>query len=169
MKKILLFIMIIALGIGLQAQERTVNSSKTTMKTDVTYRLYNGVTADTLIITNQDTIDYVFNNYNRNAIEKISIGMQLDTLAGNDSISYSLIGYNNIDDDGLVVGSGTSIATGEFLVNELDEHIEISDYVSGVTDDTSFRHYVLRLIQNDNASYDGGASIDWIKFKLYLK
>jgi len=151
------------IAIGLQAQERTVNSSKTTMKTGVTYVEYTGVSADTLKVTNQDTIDYVFNNYNHKAIEKIAIGIQLDSIAGNDSIYYSLIGYDNIG------GSGTSIATGGILVNQLNELVEISDYVASVSDETSFRYYILRLIQDGNASYDGGASIDWIKFKLYLK
>ena len=54
-------------------KERTVNSSKTTMKTGHTYIEYNAVAADTLMATNQDTIDFVFNNYNHEAVEKISI------------------------------------------------------------------------------------------------
>jgi hypothetical protein len=163
MKNILLVFIMLVFAVTLQAQERTVNSSQTTMETGRTYIEYNAIAADTLVTVNQDTIDYVFNNYNHGATEKISIALQLDSIAGNDSIYYALTGYNYIG------GTGTSIASSGILVNELNDFFEISDYVASVTDDTSFRHYVLRLIQDDNALYDGGASLDFIYFKIHLK
>lgn len=158
------------IAIGLQAQERTVNSSKTTLKTGKTYLKYVGVAADTLVETNQDSILYVFNNYNHEAIEKIAFVASFDSIAGNDSLYYTLTGYNDL------LGTGTTITSGGILVNQLAEIVDIGQYYSTVSDtasgtpmDLSFRHYGLLIIQDDNNDYDGGASLNWISQKLHLK
>lgn len=166
MKTYSTIIILVLFAVVAMAQERTVNSSKTTFKPDVTYLEYTGVAADTLKETNQDTIDFIFTNQNHDAIEKMVFVCSFDTLAGNDSIYYTLEGFNDL------ALSGTSIATGGILVNELNEEVAISKwYWTNATTfvDLNFRFYKLRIIQDDNNDYDGGASLNWIKSKLSLK
>lgn len=166
MKKLIILLAIVLMSFVTLAQERTVNSSKTTFKPDVTYIEYLGVAADSLKETSQDTIDFWFTNQNHKAVEKLVFTLQLDTLAGNDSIYYSLFGYN---DTGT---TGTSITTGGLLVNASNDLFDIVKwYWTNATTyvDLSYRFYRLRFIQASNNSYDGGAKFDFIKAKLFLK
>lgn len=145
------------------AQERTVSA---TLTAGATYKAFPITAADTLKETNQDTIDYWLTNMNREAVEKITFTMSIDTIAGNDSIYYSLYGFNNDDN------TGTSIATGGILVNQLNEIVDISKwYWTDATTlvDLSYRFYRLRFIQDGNNDYDGGAKFDYLISKLYLK
>jgi hypothetical protein len=145
------------------AQERTV---PITFKTDVSYIYHKGAAADTLKKTNQDTIDFLFTNQNHGAIEKLVFTMSIDTLAGNDSIYYTLSGLNNSD------GAATTIASGGILVNQSNEIVDISKWYW--TNDTTYvdlnyRFYRLRFIQDGNNDYDGGAKFDYLIGKLYFK
>lgn len=170
MKKVFALLIICLVAFVAVGQERTVNSSKTTLKTGYSYLQYDAVAADTLVETNQDTIDFVFNNQNHEAIEKVVYVCDMDSTAGADSVYYSLTGYNDLG------GTGTLLTSGGALINEIGEIVEISKYysvagdtVSGSPMDLSFRHYVLRFIQDDNNSYDGGASFNSITEKLFFK
>lgn len=146
-------------------QERTVYNGKTQLNTGTTYISYTGVAADTLIETNQDTIDYVFTNTNHNAIEKVSFAIVADTLAGNDSVYYTLSGLNYYP-----TGNETSIVTGGLLFNATNDIGEVLKMRNDSTNyDISFRYYKLRLIQAANNSYDGGIEINKIIVKLYYK
>lgn len=167
MKKYLSLIVLVLVAFVVMAQERVVNSSRTTFGTGVSYLNYTAVAADTLKETNQDTIDFIFNNQNHEAIEKIVFNMSLDSLAGNDSIYYVLSGFND-----LYTGTNTTIASGGILVNQSNELIQISKwfYTNDTTYvDLSFRGYKLRFIQDGNNDYDGGAKFDYIRAKLYFK
>ena len=73
MKKYFILITFILVAVFAMAQERTVNSSKTTLQNGITYIKYQGVAADTLKEKNQDTIDFIFNNYNHFEVSKISV------------------------------------------------------------------------------------------------
>ena len=160
MKKYFILISFILVACFAMAQERTVNSSKTTLENGTTYIKYQGVAADTLKETNQDTIDYVFNNYNHFEVSKISVLIEADSIAGNDSVYYSLTGYEFPDSP-----SGTYLASGGILINQKGELKPIVIE----SDSISFRKYVLRLIQDDNNDYDGGAEVQNIFWKLFLK
>lgn len=163
MKNLVIFLVLAFVAFASTAQKRTV---PITFKTDVSYRYYSGNPADTLKETNQDTIDFIFTNQNHGAIEKLVFTMSIDTIAGNDSIYYTLSGLNNSD------GATTTIASGGILVNQSNEIVDISKWYW--TNDTtyvdlSYRFYRLRFIQDDNNDYDGGAKFDYIIGKLYFK
>jgi hypothetical protein len=160
MKKLITLLLIFVALIS-YSQERIVNNSKTTFENGITYLGYVGVAADTLKETNQDTIDFVFNNYNHYAVEKISLLIEADSLAGNDSIYYKLTGY-----EFPLSATGTLLASGGGLINTTGELIPI---VVEDSDSISFRKYVLRLTQDSNNDYDGGAIIKSIFNKLFLK
>ena len=83
MKKCFALLTIVLFAVVAMAQERTVNIP---MKTGVFY-IQHASPADTLIETNQDTIDFVFENQNREAIEKLIFSASIDTIAGNASLS----------------------------------------------------------------------------------
>jgi hypothetical protein len=161
MKKLITLVLLIFVALISYSQERTVNNSKTTFENGITYLGYVGVAADTLKETNQDTIDFVFNNYNHYAVEKISLLIKADSLAGNDSIYYKLTGY-----EFPLSATGTLLASGGALINTTGELIPI---VIEESDSISFRKYVLRLTQDSNNDYDGGAIIKSIFNKLFLK
>ena len=166
MKNLFLTITVIfAFYVGINAQERTVFNGKTQLNTGTTYITYTGIAADTLIETNQDTIDYVFTNTNHYAIEKVSFSIIADTLAGNDSVYYTLTGLNYYP-----AGNETNIVSGGLLFNASNDIGEISKVWNDSTNyDISFRYYKLRVIQAANNSYDGGIKLNKIIAKLYYK
>jgi len=162
MKKLIGLLILAFVAFVSIAQERTV---QVTFKPDVSY-MYHSSVLDTLKETTKDTIDYIFTNQNHVAVEKLVFTMSIDSLAGNDSIYYSLSGLNNSD------GTATSLATGGILVNQKNEIIDISKwYWTNATTfvDLNYRFYRLRFIQASNNSYDGGAKFDYLIGKLYLK
>lgn len=165
MKNLFLTItVIIALFNVVTGQERTVFNSKTQLNTGTTYITYTGIAADTLIETNQDTIDYVFTNANHNAIEKVSFTIIADTLAGNDSVYYTLTGLNYYP-----AGNETNIVSGGLLFNASNDIGEAVKWNDSTNYDISFRYYKLRVIQAANNSYDGGIKLNKIIAKLYYK
>jgi len=162
MKKYLILSIMVLFAFVAIAQERTV---PITFKTDVSYVSHSSST-DTLKEVNQDTIDFIFTNQNHGAIEKMVFSMSLDTLAGNDSIFYTLSGLNNSD------GTATTIATAGLLINKSNQIIDISKWywTNATTDvDLNYRFYRLRFIQSANNTYDGGAKFDYLIGKLYFK
>lgn len=162
MKQFVTLLLLVMVAMISAAQERTV---PLTFGTGITY-VYHSSVADTLKETTKDTIDYFFTNQNHEAIEKLAFTMSIDSLAGNDSIFYSLSGFNNS------VGTATVLASGGILVNQQNEIIDISKwYWTNATTfvDLNFRFYRLRFIQASNNSYDGGAKFDYLIGKLYLK
>ena len=164
MKKYLFCILTLFLAVVAIAQERTVTTDFGKGDNYVYHASTTG--ADTLVVTNQDTIDFVFTNKNAGAIERLSFTASVDTIAGSDSIYYYLYGYDNLD------GSVTEITTGGLCVTKSDQIIEISKwfYTNDTTwIDLNYAHYRLRFIQDDNASYDGGANFDYLTGRLTFK
>jgi hypothetical protein len=162
MKKLFIILTLAFVAFASVAKERSVS---VTFKTDVSY-VYHYSAADTLKETNQDTIDFIFTNQNHGAVEKLSFTMSLDSLAGNDSIYYSLSGLNNSD------GTATSLAAGGILVDQSNKIVDISKWYwtnDSTYVDLSFRFYRLRFIQAANNSYDGGAKFDYLIGKLFFK
>ena len=166
MKNLFLTITVIfALLNVVTGQERTVFNGKTQLNTGTTYISYTGIAADTLTETNQDTIDFVFTNTNHYAIEKVSFSIIADTLAGNDSVYYTLTGLNYYP-----AGNETNIVSGGLLFNASNDIGEVLKVWNDSTNyDISFRYYKFRLIQSANNSYDGGIEINKIIAKLYYK
>ena len=171
MKKFVNTFIIVLLAVVAMAQERTVTKY---LGSDTRWD-YNGTAADTLKETNQDTIDFRVEYRGMEAIEKFDIFMQLDTLAGNDSIYVSVLGYKDLSGAATTLVSSTGV-----LINELNEVKELTLYQTVSADtvssaiihtpvDLSYRYYILRCIQDSNNDYDGGAKFDYVRFKFYKK
>jgi hypothetical protein len=74
------------------------------------------------------------------------------------------------------------IASTGVLLNASNEITELTLYQTETTDtsatgaitkitplDLSFQHYILRVTQDGNDDYDGGAKFDYVRMKLYQK
>ena len=171
MKRFISIFLLMFFAVAAMAQERRV----TKYIGDDTRWDYIGTAADTLIETNQDTIDFRVEYRGQEAVEKVDVYFQLDTLAGNDSIYVYLYGYKDVLGDTTTLISRTGA-----LIDGLNVAKEISVYQTISADtvesaiihtpvDLSFRYYLIRCIQDDNNSYDGGAKFDYLRFKLYKK
>jgi len=172
MKKLIIFIGLVLFAFVAMAQERTVSI---TLANGQTRWDYTGTARDTLKEKNQDTIDFRMAYKSPEAIEKIDIFFQADTLAGNDSIYVSLLGKKE-----LTGAATTLIASTGVLLNASNEINELTLYQTVSSDtvgsaiiatpvDISYQYYILRMIQDDNNDYDGGAKIDYVRMKLYQK
>lgn len=160
MKKLLSFLIVILFAVVAIAQERTVDIPiKTGLNKWGTYITYDGVAADTLKATNQDTIDYRFQYQGAEFVKKIAFKVGLDTIAGADTLTISLLGYDFLDDgtaDATIAAATTNLASGTDVI--------ISDDYSGGADEFSFRYYVVRLIRTGTGD---GIKVDDLEFKLY--
>jgi len=174
MKKLLVIFSMVLFAVVAMAQERTVTKQLANVETRWDYTPKT-ISADTLRKTNQDTIDYRMEYRSPVAIEKIDLFFQADTVAGNDSLYVSLIGMKE-----LTGAATTLIAPSGVLLNALNEITELSVYQTISSDtvgsaivatplDLSYRYYILRIIQDGNNDYDGGANIDYVRMKLYQK
>ena len=174
MKKLIIFIGLVLFAFVAMAQERTVSLI---LNNGQTRWDYTGTARDTLKENNQDTIDFRMAYKSPKAIEKIDIFFQADTLAGNDSIYVSLLGKKE-----LTGAATTLIASTGVLLNASNEINELTLYQTETTDtsatgavtkitplDLSYQYYILRMIQDGNNEYDGGAKIDYVRMKLYQK
>jgi hypothetical protein len=162
MKKLIALLFLFALSATMMAQERTVNVDIKSGFTWGTYVEYTGVAADTLKETNQDSISYQFLYRLNEAIDKIAFTIVADTLAGNDSIYYTLNGYND------PLGAATAIKTAGALFNSIGDILEISVTDTDSTD-ISYRIYELLMVQDGNNDYDGGAEVQNINLKIHIK
>ncbi len=172
MKKYLILLGLIFVAFISYSQERTV---KKALGLNETRWNYTGTAADTLKENNQDTIDFRLTYKSPVAVEKIDIFIQADSIAGKDSIYVSLLGKKE------PTGAATTlIASTGMLINQLNEIKELTVYQTVSSDtvggaiiatplDLSFQEYILRVIQDGNDDYDGGAKIDYMRFKLYQK
>lgn len=172
MKKYLILLGLIFVAFISYSQERTVIKA---LGLNETRWNYTGTAADTLKETNQDTIDFSLTYKSPVAIEKIDVFFQADTLAGNDSVYVSLLGKKEL------TGTATTlIASTGVLFNASNEINELTLYQTVSSDtvgsaiiatpvDLSYQYYILRMIQDGNDDYDGGAKIDYVRFKLYQK
>ncbi len=174
MKKLIIFIGLVLFAFVAMAQERTVSLI---LNNGQTRWDYTGTARDTLKENNQDTIDFRMAYKSPEAIEKIDIFFQADTLAGKDSIYVSLLGKKE-----LTGAATTLIASTGVLIDQSNEIKELTLYQTETTDtsatgavkkitplDLSYQYYILRMIQDGNNDYDGGAKIDYVRMKLYQK
>lgn len=171
MKRLICLLTLTLLTVIAMAQERTVTKN---IGSDTRWD-YTGTSADTLIETNQDTIDFRIEYRGAESIEKLDIFTQWDSLAGNDSIYVSVLGYKDLS------GAATTlIARTGVLINKSNLVKELTLYQTVQADSTataikytpvdlSYRYYLIRCIQDDNNDYDGGAKLDYFRFKIYKK
>lgn len=153
----LLITLFVALGVF--AQERTVTK---TLGDGKYYYKYTGTAADTLKLTNQDTIDFVFVYTEVEFVKKIAIHIEMDTIGGADSVvNFSLYG-KEFEDDGTyvqIIAAANSSAVASTL-----HHIITSDY-------TETTASYLSAVPNFNALQDTATfstyPADSIKFKAF--
>jgi hypothetical protein len=116
--KNLIIILMLAFSFSLFAQERTIEKTARNGFRDGTYYKYTGVAADTLISTNQDTIDFVIEYQGPGYVKKIALHTQLDTIDGADTtVSISVYG-KEFEDDGTyveIIAASTSSAVASTL------------------------------------------------------
>jgi len=184
MKKIILLLALVALFAcnpnGASAQERTISK---TMPEGNTYFKYTGVAADTLISTNQDTIDFVLEYRNHDYVKKIAVKTRFDVVAGADTtVSVSVYGKEFSDDATYVevVAAATSSAvaannTVQILASDPYTVEAISTFAADSTVaahnftpfDKSYRFYRIRYIIKGNDSVGTGIKLDEIEVKFY--
>jgi hypothetical protein len=158
MKKILLIIAFLGLIFSSYAQEKTISK---TLPDGSTYLDYIGVSSDTLMTTNQDTIDFKVKYQSAEYVKKIAVHIEIDTIAGLDTVSVQVLGYDFYAD-------GTSneiIAASTTNVTSTSDIIISDDYMSAA-DEFSFRFYVIRIIK---IGVGGGLIIKEIELKIYTE
>lgn len=150
MKKIIFLLSIVFLSVQGMAQERTVNR---TMGLNETYHYYGGSSADTLIATNQDTLDIVVKYMGGGYIRKVAVKSRFDVIAGADTtVSVSVFGKEFEDDATwveVIAATNTSAVTANNTVQILtsDWTETVAQYTSTiaahnmVADTTGFQNY----------------------------
>lgn len=97
MKKIFVIFSLLVFALAVFSQERTVELAP--IKKGETYKKYSGVAADTLVATNQDTIDVVFEYNGPGYVKKVALKSRFDLIDGADTtVSVSLFGKEFADD-----------------------------------------------------------------------
>ena len=95
MKKFITFLLISLFAVSVFAQERTVSKD---LPKGHTYYKYNGTSADTLIYTNQDTIDLIFQVELSDRVTKVAVKSRFDVIAGADTtVAITVSGKNFTD------------------------------------------------------------------------
>ena len=187
MKRAILILIMAVFAIGLQAQERTVERL-----IKGTYKNYTGAAADTLTLTNQDTIDVVFEYNGPGYVYKLSVKSRFDVIAGADTtVAVSVFG-KEFEDDETYVQIIASTLTSAIAANNTVQVLS-SDYTettaafdvpytnptAGTVDtleypiqtvtplDKSYRFYRVRYIIQGDDSVGTGIKLDDVEFKLY--
>lgn len=172
MKKLITILGLVFFAVVAMAQDRTVSTS---LANGYTRWDYVGTSADTVGEVDHNIIDFRMTYKSPEAIEKIDVFFQADTVAGNDSIYVQLLGMKE-----LTGAATTLIASTGVLLNASNEITELTLYQTISSDtvgsaiiatplDLSFQHYILRVTQDGNDDYDGGAKFDYVRMKLYQK
>jgi len=159
MKKFIVFFITALVCAFTVAQERTVTLSA--LKSNVYYTEYNGKAADTITATNQDTIDYLIKYANPEYVLKVALKVGVDTIAGADTLTVQLLGYDFLDD----TSANTIIAASTTNLASTADIVLADDYMSGA-DEFSFRYYRIRLIRIGSGS---GIKVRDVEFKTYVE
>ena len=156
MKKLLFLISLIFALQGF-AQDKTENHE---LKDGATY-IYISVTGEDTLTSNQDTIDYVIKYQTKEYINKVALHVGVDTIAGADTLTVELLGYDFLED----ATANTIIAAATTNLASTAEIILTDDY-SAAADEFSFRYYAIRIIRTGEGE---GVNINEIEFKLYTE
>ena len=187
MKRAILILIMAVFAIGLQAQERTVERL-----IKGTYKNYTGAAADTLISTNQDTIDVVFEYNGPGYVNKLSVKSRFDVISGADTtVAVSVFGKEFEDDETyiqIIASTLTSAIAADNTVQVLSSDytettaafdVPYTNPTAGTVDtleypiqivtplDKSYRFYRVRYIIQGDDSVGTGIKLDDVEFKLY--
>lgn len=158
MKKLLSILITLLFAIVAIAQDKTVEIPiKTGVNNWGTYVAYDA-DGDTLT-TNQDSIDYKFEYRRHEYVNKIAYVFSLDTIAGADTLSIQLLGYDFADD----ATATTIIAADTVNLASATNYVKSYDYAT-LAKELSYRFYTVRLIK---IGAGDGVKVDEIEFKAY--
>lgn len=164
MKKIVLFLsLLLTLPLMTFAQERTV--TVTPMSPGVTYSVYNGTAADTIVYINQDTIDVVF-TYRGPAVSKLAVESLFSPISGADTtVSVSVYG-REFEGAGayteIIAPTVSSAVTANSIASVLS-----ATAANAVNGDESFRQFRIRYIIQGQSAAGSGITLDAVKLKIY--
>lgn len=189
MKKIAILMLVMLVGLISIAQERTISK---TISRDGTYYKYKGGAADTLISTNQDTIDLVIEYTGEDFVKKVAVKSRFDVILGADTtVAVSVYGKEFEDDATYVeiIASSVSNAvtadnTVQILTSDYTEtttafDVPFTNPSAGTADtlevpaqtvtplDKSYRFYRIRYIIQGDDSVGTGIKLDEAELKLY--
>ena len=157
MKKLISILIIVTCAFAAIAQDKVVDIPVKTGFTWGTYVEYAGTAADT-ITSNQDSIDYVFEVKTPNYIKKVALFAQLDTIAGDDTITVQLLGSDFED-----ATIAEVIAAATVNLDGATTKLIFDDYSAGA-DELSFRYYTYRVLRTGTGD---GVELNNLEFKIY--
>jgi hypothetical protein len=171
MKKLISILITLLISVSMFAGTRE-NSKDIGDKTRWSFRVG---AADTLTV-NQG-IDFVVKYNGNESISKI-VGMFVgDTIAGNDSIYYTVIGYNELSGTGVTLVNKTGVVANkkgyvrEFTVlqtTQVDSVATAGTYpLTQTPKDLSFQYYVYRFTNGVTAETKGGFKFSEFVTKMY--
>lgn len=186
MKKIVLILVIVALAIGVEAQDRTVSKSISS-----TYKKYTGGSAD-ILTANQDTIDIVFEYTGSGYVNKLAVKSRFDVVLGADTtVAVSIFGKEFEDDptyvqiiastlsDAVAADNTIQVLSNDWYNTVTAFDVPFTNVAAGTADtleypaqtitplDKSYRFYRIRYIIQGDDSVGTGIKIDEVEFKLY--
>lgn len=156
MKNILLILLTLFAFQGF-AQDKTENISLKLNSTYVNVKL----TAEDTLTSNLDTADYKIKYWSDGYIKKVSLHIGADTIAGADTISVQLLGYDFEDDaaaNTIIAADTTNVASSSDII--------LSDDYFDAADEFSFRYYTIRIIRIGEGE---GLLLNQIEFKVYTE
>lgn len=190
MKRFIILISVLLIGFVSFAQERTITKN---MGSD-TYFHYGGTADDTLIATNQDTIDLVIQYKGGGWIRKVAVKSRFDTIAGADTtVAISVYGKEFYDDATyvqIIASTLSSAVTTENIVKvvtsdytETTTAFDVDGYDEITTDvdtlafpaqtvtplDKSYRYYRIRYILQGDYTVGTGILLDDVELLLYTE
>lgn len=154
MKKLILFLSVVLVALSISAQDKVTSKD---LKAGQDYWNFNLSASDTLT-ANMDTVDFKI-KYVGNYVKKVALHIQADTIAGADTISVQLLGYDFADD----ASANVIIAADTTNVASSSNIILTDDYFSAA-DEFSFRYYVIRIIK---IGLGDGVRFRTVEFKAY--
>lgn len=158
MKKFLALFVTVLFAFVAFAQDKTIDINIKSGFNWGTYVVYNASAADTLT-ANQDTLDFRFHYQKDVYVKKIAVLAQLDTIAGADTLSIQVLGYDFLDDgtpDVTIAAATTNLAS---LAN-----VVLSDDYATAADEFSYRYFTVRMIR---LGIGKGIKVKELELKVY--
>lgn len=196
MKKLFILLALIPFFMSLNAQERTISKigSTNALSESKTLYTYTAVSADTLIATNQDTIDLVLEYRGTKMIKKITVKSRFDTIAGADTtVLVSVFGKEFADDPTyvqIIAATASSEVSAANTVQVLSSDpygttaafdATLKQIVTTNNDtisypiqtftpfDKTYRFYRVRYIISGDDKVGTGVKLDEVEFKIYTE
>lgn len=144
------------------SQDKTVNIN---LPNDGTYKEYTCSASDTLVDAGQDSIDYIWRYNGAGSIDKVAIGMNIDTVSATDNgVVYSLYGKEFEDD--LV---WTAIIAQDTTADVAGVSQFYAAKMATIATDKSFRYFRQRLFMEATSGTGDKLKVNKVEFKAYIK